>query len=613
MTDLRGEVRLSLSNFPCDPQAEGRKLRQFADSSWEEFVQEADTLLAGGEDSSTARFLMAIYATRGRLIPFLARLMQSHRENGRKAARLASRLDPELDRRLAESILNAQKGDDAGATQPALLEVLAETERSEIILPVLGSLRESEDPRVRSKLALLVGRAARAQAWIRVLRQDPDSRVRANAIESLWDVGSAFAAVCFDLGMKDAHPRVAANAAVGLHRLGDARSVARLVEMAESPEIENRKSAAWAMGETRDARFVPLLWKFRRGEDPGLAALAATSCEKILLAQAESNRHPAVVIALGAQRTANGTIVARSAVLDSTKNPVLLREVDWRPKLGSQPVWRYSVRQVDGLPRVAVAVLLPKSPNGADRWGELLPATLREGLKAKRAGDSIAVSYYGEPSTTETAEQERASNQPKAVLLTADVRMAVHAAAPAGISNLVPLHVAASTCLGTLRQFNGGKHLLIVVDRPSRGSCNVASLLDLAAKAAEAGVTCHGICGADTETGLRMALRAVAHSTAGFHLQLDDAGSLQGALGMLMPAFIRHFEIILAPVERSEQLDIEVASERLAGRARWKVELESPVGSIAPDIHWDGESDLPLEPADPDNRGVAPADSGIRV
>ncbi len=608
MTGLRGEVRLALSNFPGDPQIQGRKLRQLADASWDEFVQEADLVLTGGEDSTTARFLMAIYASRGRLIPFLARLIQTHRENGRRAARLASRLDPELDRRLAEAILNAQHADNGGVTQPALLEVLAETERSEVLLPVLGSLRESEDPRVRSKLALLVGRAARAQAWVRILRQDPDPRVRANAIESLWDVGSAFAAVCFDLGLKDAHQRVAANSAVGLHRMGDARSVARLAEMAESPEIEQRLSAIWAMGVTRDTRFVPLLWKFRRGADEALAAGAAAACERILLAQAEANRAEAVMLPLGAQRLDDGRIVAKAAVLDHSRTPVQLQEIHWRPKLGNQPVWRYAVRPVEGLPRIAVAVLLPLPPGQREPRAGVIPAALRECLRAKRAGDSIAVTYYGEPPAAETPGQERSSDQPRAVLLTTDVRMAVHTSAPSTTSAPIPLHEAAEACLGTLRQFRGGRHLLIVLDRPPLEGCRSGTLREIAAKAAQAGVACHVVCSPGLDASMFEESQTLTKATEGFHLIMEGPDSLQVTLALLMPAFIRHYEITISPAESSDQLDIEVVSEQIAGRARWNLQPGPSVSAGSPDIHWEGENALPLESAGLDGRDAASGD-----
>ncbi len=194
---------------------------------------EAEVVLESGEDTAVVRFLLALFACNGCLAPYLGRLIQSRREIGRRTARLAIRIDPDLDKTLAQAILTSQKND-SSAPQTALLEVLAETDRAENLLPGFRNPRASDDPKVRSKTALLVGRAARAQSWAKTLREDPNPRVRADAIESLWDQGGAFAAVCYDIGLQDSHHRVLANSLVGLYRLGDSRSIALLAQTADT-------------------------------------------------------------------------------------------------------------------------------------------------------------------------------------------------------------------------------------------------------------------------------------------------------------------------------------------------------------------------------------------
>jgi hypothetical protein len=382
--------------------------------------------------------------------------------------------------------------------------------------------------------------------------------------------------------------------------------------MAESAEVEQRLSAIWAMGLTKDTRFVPLLWKFRRSEDAALAAGAASACEKILLAQAQAIRDQAIMLPLGAQRMADGGVVARAAALDRTRTPVDLREIHWRPKFGNQPVWQYRVRQVESLPRMAVAVLLPHSSEHTERRAAAFPAVLREGFKAKRAGDSIAVSYYGDAAAPEAPGPDRANDQPRAMLLTADVRMAVQASAPYA-SSAPGFPQAAGTCLGTLRQFNGGRHLLIVVDRAGPNIQAPEALRKIVMKAREAGVTCHTVTSPGLDAILSEQVQALSNATRGFHVLTEGPDSFGETLALLMPALIRHYEITVQPVDSGDCLDIEVVSDHLTGRARWNLQAVPSVTAASPDIHWEGENALPLEPASMDGRGAASGDSTVRV
>jgi len=51
--------------------------------------------------------------------------------------------------------------------------------------------------RIRSKVALVIGRVSHNGKWAESRLADPDARVRANAVESMWDVDTAEArALC---------------------------------------------------------------------------------------------------------------------------------------------------------------------------------------------------------------------------------------------------------------------------------------------------------------------------------------------------------------------------------------------------------------------------------
>jgi hypothetical protein len=75
----------------------------------------------------------------------------------------------------------------------------------------------------------------------------------------MWDVDTAEAPALLWKAARDPHHRVAANASLGLYRLGEPGGIKRLIEMSHRDSAEFRAAAVWAMGECRDARFVPRL------------------------------------------------------------------------------------------------------------------------------------------------------------------------------------------------------------------------------------------------------------------------------------------------------------------------------------------------------------------
>lgn len=600
MTDPRGEVRLALSNFPDDPELYGRRLRLLAGLHWGDFAQEADAVIRTGDDTPALRFLVALYASRGELASCLARLVEKHRENGRKAVRLAARIIPDLGRDLAQEILSAPKSEDSAGKQAALLEALAEIERFDTATPASGHPCEADESGVRSRLALMVGRVARAQAWIRTLREEPDPGVRANALESLSEGGGAFAVVCCEAGLSDTSHRVVANSALGLYRMGDSRGVERLAEMASREESEFQSAAAWAMGESRDARFVPLLWKLRRCGVPEIAAAASAGCEKILLAQAAANREHASVLTLGAHVREGGDVVARAVVLGTGGSPVVLRQTDWRLKLDSKPVWRYSVRPVEAFPRMAVVLLVPRSADAQ---------LIRDGLKAKRPGDSVAILRYAEELPGSSQGSADCGPKAGAVLLTTDARLAVRAAgSPQTSGSDRGMLEAASSCLPALREFPGDRRLLVLCDQFAP-EWNGATARELVACSVKAGVSIHGICTPRASAGAYAEIRGLAADSNGFVVEMESLEGLPACLAAVFAALIRHYEMVIPSLGRANILEAEIANSRLCGRGRWQVDQSCRGTDVSRDIHWDREIAPALDSAGGDCGGMAPADS----
>jgi HEAT repeat protein len=88
---------------------------------------------------------------------------------------------------------------------------------------------------------------------------DEDVRVQANAVEALWTFDADEARSLLVTAARSKTPRVASNAAVGLYRIGDLSGLRLLFSMSGHDDPDRRVSAAWAMGETGDPRFLPFL------------------------------------------------------------------------------------------------------------------------------------------------------------------------------------------------------------------------------------------------------------------------------------------------------------------------------------------------------------------
>jgi HEAT repeat protein len=125
--------------------------------------------------------------------------------------------------------------------------------------PVLARLTSHENLFVRSKASLILGRSHGNSTWIRNQYASEDPRIRANAIESGWDlVDKEYRRIC-RIAAHDENNRVRGNALVGLHRCSDENWADRMIEMAGHDAESFRITAAWAMGTTGDSRFIPVL------------------------------------------------------------------------------------------------------------------------------------------------------------------------------------------------------------------------------------------------------------------------------------------------------------------------------------------------------------------
>jgi hypothetical protein len=148
-----------------------------------------------------------------------------------------------------------------GVGSKRALEIVCEMPPNRHLLQPLARLLRSPDPFVRSKVALMYARASDNPEWVRKMLADPEVRVRANAVEGLWETKAASAGAAFKEAALDPDHRVQINALLGLHYIGDTSVNLRaaLEKIAGASSAVVRASAAFAMGRMMDVSYVPML------------------------------------------------------------------------------------------------------------------------------------------------------------------------------------------------------------------------------------------------------------------------------------------------------------------------------------------------------------------
>ena len=210
------------------------------------------------------------------------------------------KVDPSFDVKLARRLpdrhgLNHCEAFDAPRSY-RVLDVLDETSTGRRLVPVLGHLIDSADPRIAAKATLFIGKRIQSAEWAarQLTRNDPS--VRANAVESIWGLKSPTAQTLLEVCAGDASSHVAGNALVGLHKLGKPGIVEQINSMVNGATHNVRSTAAWTMGRIGDSAFVDPLTELLRDDHPEVRGAALRSLLQIRKAEAAAPEVVAPVV-----------------------------------------------------------------------------------------------------------------------------------------------------------------------------------------------------------------------------------------------------------------------------------------------------------------------------
>lgn len=276
--------------FDRDGPAGRRRIAQLLEADPDTFRDAAVETLKTPGDSRGLHFVIALLASHGLLLAVLCHPALK-REQVLMAARAALRADPMADATIAKSLADGVMSSDPSLRPKnvdRLMDILSEISDGPRILPSLMRLLRHPDPHLRSKAVKMIGRRTRSAKWVRNRMSEADPRVRANAIESLWGVDTPEARELVRTCVYDSDNRVAGNALVALHSIGDCSVIPEFFRMAAHNSAGFRATAAWAMGATGDPRFSEALGQFLRDTSPSVRtrALASLGRIKAVLARA---------------------------------------------------------------------------------------------------------------------------------------------------------------------------------------------------------------------------------------------------------------------------------------------------------------------------------------
>ena len=310
------------------------------------------------------------------LAPLIADPKQFDLRQACRVTKIALEEDSDFDKKLVDLVKSGTASTPEQIVR--ILTVLESVCAAPRLLAHILHLKHLEG-RVRSKLTLMVGRLTRDPQWLRQQMEDENPRIRANAIEGLWDVRAEGLEELLRSALHDPHHRVAANAALALHKIGDVSAVASLYSMLRHPDEMFRRAAIWAVGQARDPRFLDAVEKLIQTSTGEEKALAQKVKEELSSSRRSSEFTASLSLEVSQDKILNSgdRRVRLSCVADSIGGwlgQFDVNALNFVIKDGKEQIDDYRLTWIsDPNPFVAL-IVQPRSWNGN---GELLKPALR--------------------------------------------------------------------------------------------------------------------------------------------------------------------------------------------------------------------------------------------
>ena len=274
----------AVAEFQSNPLSRGI-MRRFMTDVPAVFGTVARARLLTAEDTPGYKHLAWLLLQLPTLFTQLSNPANFTRDQATTLARRLMLVDSALDIRFARQ-LPARNGNVKdtleGAAAERALDILDEISPRNRLVPVLSHLTRHPNQKIASKATLIIGKRVSGVAFaIRLMAEETDPRVRANALEAVWGNDSGPVKELFWKHVDDSYHRVAGNAIVGLYLAGEEKVNAVVSKLALDPRQEFRMMAAWTMGRIGNTDFVPTLTPLLKDQDPAVRRAALRSLQNI--------------------------------------------------------------------------------------------------------------------------------------------------------------------------------------------------------------------------------------------------------------------------------------------------------------------------------------------
>ena len=357
----------SMRYFASDPVGSMGTLEQMYREDRVALLGEAVRLLSNSAENPGSIGVIAFLVKKRELLPLL-RQAATPLGSRVRVAQLGQRVDPNLDKLIADQILT----DFGPGERQDLLEILSQTRvRLEVISRLAPVLRDP-NPRVHSKMAFLMARVAPDGEWVSEGMADSDPRVRANVVEALWNQKSEFANRLFHRASEDAHHRVSANATYGLYLQGDPAALAKIRHLLLGSDGLARRAGLWLVERTKDPRYLSMLGKLIGKVEPEARARCLRVIQAAKARKEEALQRGGLKIDWLPGRPGQ----ARLTITAEPKHRRLtgLHPFDIVIQAGGQVLDDYRLVARPAAPARAVVLMAGECPDWKAAWRDALPA-----------------------------------------------------------------------------------------------------------------------------------------------------------------------------------------------------------------------------------------------
>ena len=510
-----------LKSFDHQPATSSRLMRELMEKDQPAFLAAALSALRQTAGNRAYRYLIALLAGNDCLAGCVRDLAASL-PAALAVARLGMQIDPTLDLTLARGLTETGENTSRSELETIrMLEILSEISDGPRLLPLLTSVLQSPNPRIRSKAALLIGRRRQSARWVAQRQEETDPRVRANAIEALWGVADENARQVLWEASQDGNNRVAGNALIGLYRLGDPRSIGKAVEMAAHPDARFRVTAAWAMGQLADPRFAAALGRMLADADGAVRGRAFQSLSGLRRRTGAQSPNGGLEVHLwAARRMADGSRRLCVATVDKNGRLPRMTGTQFLISEGERLLLDYEVRPRLEPPLLAIGFGLPRI---LEAESKALQHTLKECLRYRKPGQAWAMARYSleRPDTGEPPEPETpVFSTHSAAIERMCLKRVLRSESADGVLG------AARVLLAAAIRTAGERHLVLVgLPQPSGVTADDPGLVGAAARRHQ--IQIHGVAIGGGSTPV---LRALTASSGGRLLEAADEQEAQTAL-----------------------------------------------------------------------------------